>query len=115
MIDTAQIDELIAKGRRVLVDKDLPASSCFWIPGTKNVAWLQVVKSYKGEGIFRLHISVSREGSSLMHSHYYSNDMTEQEMRKYLAGDEDAAEIRGSILELSEHVDDKEGEFPSGY
>ncbi len=41
--------------------------------------------------------------------------MTEQEMRKYLAGDEDADKIRGSILELSASVYDKEGEFPSDY
>ena len=113
MIDTVKIDELIVKARRVLVDKDFPASSCFRIPDSKNVAWLQVVKSYKGEGIFRLHISVSREGSSLMHSHYYPDDLTEQEMRKYLAADKDTAKIRRSILELSASVDGKEGEFPS--
>ena len=115
MIDTAKIDELIVKARRVLVDKDFQVSSYFSIPGTKNIACFQAAKSYKGEGLFRLNVSVSREGSSMLHSHYYPNDMTEQKMRKYLAGDEDADNIRKSILELSASVDDKEGEFPSGY
>ena len=51
----------------------------------------------------------------MMHSHYYQDDMTEEEMRKYLAGDKDTEKIRQSILELSASVDDKEGEFPSDY
>ena len=85
----------------------------FKISGSKNIAWLQVTKSYKGEG--RLHVSVSREGSAMMHSHYYQDDMTEEEMRKYLAGGKDTEQIRRSILELSASVDDKEGEFPSDY
>ena len=110
-----RIDNLIVKSRRVLIEQEFPFSICFDIPNSKNIAWLQVAKSYKGEGLFRLHVSVAREGSSMMHSHYYPNDMTEEEMRKYLAGDKDTEQIRRSILELSASVDDKEGEFPSDY
>ena len=63
---SARIDELIVKGGRVLVDAKFPASLYFDIPDSKNIAWLQVVKSYKGEGLFRLNVSVSREGSASM-------------------------------------------------
>ena len=115
MLDIAQIDEFIIKCRRQLVDKDFPVYSYFNIPDSKNIAWLQVTKSYKGEGLFRLIVSVSREGSQMMHSHYYPKGMTEEKMRKYLAGDKDTEQIRRSILELSASVDDKEGEFPSDY
>ena len=109
------IDELINGCRKLLHEEKFPCGIGFRLPPSKNIAYLQIANSYKGEGLFRLHVSVSREGSSMMHSHYYHNDMTEEEMRKYLAGDEDTEKIRQSILELSASVDDKEGEFPSDY
>ena len=110
-----KIDTLIVKSKRALIEQEFPYSMYFRIPGSKNVAWIQVKKGYSAQGMFRLMVSVSREGSSMVHSNYYYSDMTEEKMRKYLATDEDTAKIRESILKLSASVDDKEGEFPSDY
>ena len=110
-----EIDTLIVKSKRALIEQEFPYSMYFRIPDSKNIAWIQIKKGYSAQGMFRLLVSVSREGAAMMHSNYFYSDMTEEDMRKYLAGNEDTEKIRRSILKLSESVDDKEGEFPSDY
>ncbi len=107
------LEELLAECRRFLSEQKFPHGVAFDIPGSKNVAMLQVTKGYQ-EGKLTLTVNVYREGSRYLHTHYYDH-RTEEDMRKYLAGDEDAERIIASIRELSASVDDREGEFPSDY
>ncbi|MBR0186007.1 MAG: hypothetical protein IJQ24_08265 [Synergistaceae bacterium] len=111
-------DELIAKSLNVLAEQKFPSYVVFNIPKTKNIAKISVVKDAIDPGFFRLNIHAEREGSNLTIFHMRSKNTEaeiREELRKYADSQAEREAIRAEIMELSESVDDKEGEFPSDY
>ncbi len=114
----ATLDELIKKAMKVLDEhlgkQRLPFCVGLDIPGTKNEAGFYINESFTEQGLVFLQVGVRRVGYDLLVSHYHES-MTENELREYLAKiAEDTTEIQAEIKELSDNVDDREGEFP-GY
>ncbi len=117
--------ELIKKSIELLIKHDFKGKSAFcafYIPKTKNEALIEAVKSPIHEGCFRLRISAKRKGSDYLISHYqyHAGDKTEEELKKYLKTEylettENITNLKTTIMELSDSVDDKEGEFPFDY
>ena len=114
----ATLDELIKKTIQLLLKhlgkQKIPFYAALDIPGTKNEADFYINKSLTKEGLVFLQVGVRRVGYDLLVSHYHES-MTEDELREYLAKIvEDTTEIQAEIKELSDNIDDREGEFP-GY
>ena len=112
------VEELVKKCLEVLSEHDFPFCAVFDIPGKKNEAGLYVVKDLLKPGFFRLEIHANRLGSQ--YTTYHTNPgKSEQELRddirKYIADENEISRICAEIKELSDSVDDKEGEFPSDY
>ena len=111
-------DELIAKSLNVLAEQKFPSSVFFNIPKTKNVARISVIKDALDSEFFRLNIHAERESSSLTIFHMRRKNTEagiREELRKCADSQTERDAIRSEIMELSESVDDKEGEFPSDY
>ena len=116
---------LIKKSIELLIKHDFNGKSAFCafdIPKTKNEAFIEAVKSAIREGCFKLRISAKRKGSDYLISHYqyHAGDKTEDELKKYLKTEylektENIANLQAEIMELSDAVNDKAGEFPFGY
>ena len=115
--------ELIKKSIELLIKHDFKGKSAFsalYIPKTKNEAWIYAEKSGIREGCFRLRISAKRKGSNYLISQYHTGDKTEDELKEYLKTEylettENIANLQTTIMELSDDVDSKEGEFPFDY
>ena len=111
-------EELAEKCLGILAENDFPFRVVFDIPGTKNEAGLYVAKDLLTPGFFRLEIHAGRRGSQ--YTTYHTNPgKSEQELRddirKCIADKNEISRICAEIKELSDSVDDKEGEFPSDY
>ena len=110
---------LVKRCLEVLADEhDFPFYVAFDIPGTKNTAGIYAAKDLPTPGFFRLEIHAGREGSQ--YTTFHTNPgKSEQELRddirKYIADENEISRICAEIKELSDSVDDKEGEFPSDY
>ena len=115
--------ELIKKGIEVLIKEDFMGKGIFCvldIPQTKNEAFIAAEKSAIREGCFRLRISAKRDGSDYLISQYHTGDKTEDELKEYLRTEylektENIANLKTTIMKLSDAVDNKEGEFPMDY
>lgn len=112
------MNELIKKTIQLLLKHlgkhTLPFYAALDIPGTKNEAGFFINKSLTEQGFIFLQVGVRRAGSDLLVSHYH-NSMTEDELREYLAKiAENTTKIQAEIKDLSDDVDNREGEFP-GY
>ena len=112
------LDELIKITIDILLKhlgkQKIPFYAALDIPGTKNEADFYINQSLTKEGLVFLQVGVRRVGYDLLVSHYHES-MTEDELREYLAKIvEDTTEIQAEIKELSDNIDDREGEFP-GY
>lgn len=112
------VEELVKRCLEILAEHDFPLRAVFDIPGKKNEAGLYVVKDLLKPGFFRLEIHANRLGSQ--YTTYHTNPgKSEQELRddikKYIADENEISRICAEIRELSDSVDDKEGEFPGDY
>ena len=115
--------ELIKKGIEVLIKEDFMGKGVFCaldIPQTKNEAFIAAEKSAIREGCFRFRISAKRDGSDYLISQYHAGDKTEDELKEYLRAEylektENIANLKTTIMKLSDAVDNKEGEFPMDY
>ena len=102
--------------------KGKSAFSVFYIPKTKNEAYIYIYAEKSGtrEGCFRLRISAKRKCSNYLISQYQTGDKTEDELKEYLKTEyiettENIANLQTTIMKLSDDVDSKEGEFPFDY
>ena len=115
--------ELIKKCIEALIKTDFMGKSVFCaldIPQTKNEAFIQAEKSAIRGGCFRFWISVGRTGSDYYTRNCMTGDKTEDELKEYLKTEylettENIANLQTTIMELSDDVDSKEGEFPFDY
>ncbi len=111
-------DETITKALEILMGHDFPYAVVFRIPDSKNLGYFRVEKSYLKAGDFCFEVHAAREGSmySTQHKVFHAN---EQDMKKTLkewsSSQTERDKLKAELEELSESVDDKEGEFPSDY
>lgn len=112
------VEELVKRCLEILAEHDFPFRIAFDIPSTKNEAGLYVVKDSLTPGFFRLEIHAGREGSQYT-TYNTGVGKSEQELRddirRYIADENEISRICAEIKELSDSVDDKAGEFPSDY
>lgn len=111
-------DDLIAKALKLLAEQNFPFRVMFDIPGTKNEGFFCANKSYIQPGNFCFEVHAARKGSMYSTQHKVMH-MNEQDMRKTLKEWADSQterdKLKAELKELSDSVDDKEGEFPSDY
>lgn len=111
-------DEVIKHVLEMIVEHDFPYAVVFRIPDSKNVGYFRVEKSYIQPGNFCFEVHAARKGSMYSTQHKVMH-MNEQDMRKTLKEWADSQserdKLKAELEELSDSVDDKEGEFPSDY
>ena len=115
--------ELIKKSIDLLIKKDFDEklqSYAFYIPETKNEAFMDIEKSATREGCFRFWISVRRTGSDYEARYCMTNDKAEDELKEYLKSEylekkENIKNLQTAIMELSKIINNNEGEFPFDY
>ena len=111
-------DEMIEKALTILAEHNFPYAIYLPIPGTKNVGTFRVSKDYAEVGYFRFEVHASCEGSEYT-TYNTTERKAEQELREELkrmaAVKSERDKLRAELEELSDSVDDKEGEFPSDY
>ena len=109
-----KLEENIVKAVNLLCEHEIPINICFDIPGTKNIGAVGIINDLLNQNKFRFQVIAWREGSSLQTNYFLEGNMTEQEIKECIKN-KNPAQIAKFIMELSEKVDDKEGEFPSDY
>ena len=111
-------DETMTEALGILAGHDFPCAVVFRIPDSKNLGYFRVEKNLIQEGRFFFEVHAAREGS-MYTTHRKILNANEQAMRdalkEWLASQAERDKLRVELEELSESVDDKEGEFPSDY